>query len=89
MSGKNHYRAAAACSRVTGTSFGRCVEWERRGLLSLRQPVPDAEADDQRTLEAMMIDVLADTFKDRQLGADRHRYLWLEDEMVSATCASP
>lgn len=69
MSGRNHYRAAVVCSRLTGTSYGRCVAWEKQGLISLRQPVPDADTVDQRSFEALIVNVLANVLKDRQVGA--------------------
>lgn len=69
MSGRNHYRAAIACSKVTGTSYGRCVDLEKRGLISLHQPVPDADTAAQRSFEALVVNVLANAFTNRQVGA--------------------
>lgn len=69
MSRKGHYRAAVSCAKLTGTSHHRCVAWEKQGLISPRQPVPDAETAEQRSLEALIVNVLANALRDRQLGA--------------------
>jgi hypothetical protein len=69
MSGRNHYRAAVACHKLTGWRYGRCVDLERHGLISPRQPVPDASTANQRRFEAQIVSVLANALRDRQLGA--------------------
>src|ERR1022692_691243 len=69
MSGRNHYRAAVACSRLTGTSYGRCVGLEKQGLISPHQPVPDAGTAGQRSFEALLVNILANALSDWQLGA--------------------
>ena len=69
MSGRSHYQAAVACSKLTGTSYGRCVQLERQGLISPRDPVPDASTADQRSFEALLVHVAANALSERQLGA--------------------
>ena len=69
MSGMNHYRAAIACSKLTGTGYGRSAEMEEQGLISLYHPVPDASTADQRSFEALIAHVLANALRERQLGA--------------------
>jgi len=69
MSGRNRYQAAVTCSKLTGTSYGRCVQMEKQGLISPRCPVPDASAADQRSFEALVVHVMANALSDRQLGA--------------------
>ena len=68
MPGRNHYQAAVSCSKLTGASYGRCVQLEKQGLISPRRPVPDASTADQRSFEALMVHVMANTLSERQLG---------------------
>lgn len=69
MSRRTHNRSSVACAKLTGASHHRCVAWEKQGLITPRQPVPDAETAEQRSLEALIVNVLANALKDRQLGA--------------------
>jgi hypothetical protein len=61
------HRPAVLCSKATGTRYRRCLAWEEAGLISFRQPVPDALSPDQRRFEAMIALVLAEALRDRQL----------------------
>src|SRR5262249_51895761 len=69
MSRRSHHRAAVACARLTGAGYMRCLAWEKQSLISPHQPVPDASTSAQRSLEALMVNVLATALRDRQLGA--------------------
>lgn len=61
------HRPATLCSKATGTRYRKCLAWEEAGLISFRQPVPDALSRDQRRLEAMITLVLAGALRDFQL----------------------
>lgn len=61
------HRPAVICSRATGANQRKCRAWEEAGLISSRQPVPDAVDRDQRQFEAMIAMELARTLCDRQL----------------------
>ena len=61
------HRPALLCSKATGTRHRKCLAWEKAGLISFRQPVPDARSRDQRRLEAKIAPVLAEALRDRQL----------------------
>lgn len=68
MSQRNrNHRAATLCSKATGTRYRKCLEWEEAGLISVRQPVPDAAGPDQRRFEAMIVLTLAEALRDSQL----------------------
>ncbi len=69
MSRRNHYRSAIACYRLTGTGHEHGVAWEKQGLISPYHPVPDARTADQRSFEALIVNVLANALSDRQVGA--------------------
>jgi len=61
------HRPALLCSKATGTRHRKCLAWEKAGLISFRQPVPDARSRDQRRFEAKIALVLAEALRDRQL----------------------
>ena len=61
------HRPAVLCSKATGTRYRKCLAWEEAGLISFRQPVPDALSPEQRPFEAMIALVLAEALCDRQL----------------------
>lgn len=68
MSQRNrNHRAATLCSKATGTRYRKCLAWENKGLISVRQPVPDAVSHDQCRFEAMIALTLAEAFRDSQL----------------------
>lgn len=66
---RTHYRAAIACRDLTGVGWGRFVAWDEQGLISRERPVPDASTADQRSFEALIVNILANALSDRQLGA--------------------
>lgn len=62
-------QVVAACSRLTNTSYSRCCPLGKQKLISNKKPVPDAATADQRSFEALIVNVLANALRDRQLGA--------------------
>uniref|UniRef100_A0AAU2JWC5 Uncharacterized protein n=1 Tax=Streptomyces sp. NBC_00049 TaxID=2903617 RepID=A0AAU2JWC5_9ACTN len=56
----NRHRVATICREATGVSHGTCLTWAAEGLITRHQPVPDAEGEDQRTVESLVVAELAD-----------------------------
>ncbi len=63
----NHHRAASICRAATGVSHRTCLGWAETGLITHRQPVPDASDPAQRAFEAMVALTAGDALRDGQL----------------------
>ncbi|MFD9727888.1 hypothetical protein [Streptomyces sp. NPDC059072] len=62
----NRHRVATLCREATGLAHHTCLKWAAAGLITREQPVPDAGGAGQRTFEAQMVHVLADSLRDDQ-----------------------
>ncbi|WP_152521209.1 hypothetical protein [Nocardiopsis ganjiahuensis] len=59
--------AVRLCAKATRTPEKACLEWAEQGFISKLRPVPDACSPRQRSLEAFLVHVLANAFRDEQL----------------------
>ncbi|MFE5860698.1 hypothetical protein ACFQ77_09070 [Streptomyces virginiae] len=63
----NHHRAATICRAATGLPHRTCLGWAEAGLIDHRRPVPDAEDEEQRLLESLLVAELADGLREGDL----------------------
>ncbi|MFI8385414.1 hypothetical protein [Streptomyces sp. NPDC085540] len=63
----NHHRAASICRAATGLPHRTCLGWAQQGLITRRQPVPDAADPSQRAFEARVALTAGDSLRDGQL----------------------
>ncbi|MFI1944332.1 hypothetical protein ACH46F_10785 [Streptomyces virginiae] len=63
----NHHRAATICRAPTGLPHRTCLGWAEAGLIDHRRPVPDAEDEEQRLLESLLVAELADGLREGDL----------------------
>ncbi|MER5934479.1 hypothetical protein [Streptomyces sp. NPDC002054] len=56
----NHHRVATICREATGLPHHVCLRWVAEGVITRRQPVPDAAGNQalQRTTEALIVEEL-------------------------------
>lgn len=62
----NRHRVATLCREATGLAHHTCLKWAAAGLITRRQPVPDADGAAQRAFEAQMVYALANALRDDQ-----------------------
>lgn len=63
----NRHRVATICREATGLPHHTCMRWAADGLITRRQPVPDAADEQQRTFEALVVAELADGLRGHEL----------------------
>ncbi|MGE7390017.1 hypothetical protein ACQKM2_31505 [Streptomyces sp. NPDC004126] len=64
---RNRDRVAELCSEATGVSFRTTRRWAAEGLITRRQPVPDAADPAQRAFEARIALTVGEALRDSQL----------------------
>ncbi|MFD9335595.1 hypothetical protein ACFWBF_14490 [Streptomyces sp. NPDC060028] len=63
----NRHRVATLCREATGLAHHTCLKWAAAGLITRRQPVPDAAGAEQRAFESQLVLELADRLRHEQV----------------------